>query len=130
MREVKKESMVHTFLYHTVSLLNLAFLKQNLVTKDGDFQVQLYRTMSFRSVLFILSKYGFYLTALLLALIATSGKLAGMCRSVATVSQKLIHTISGLWEHSPAITASQQIQQNKMNFNKLQSKSYTLGIHL
>ena len=36
----KKESMVHIFLYHTVSLLNSAFLKQNLVTKDGDFQVQ------------------------------------------------------------------------------------------
>jgi hypothetical protein len=58
-----------------------------------------------------------YLTTLLLVLLATSDELVGMWRSVATVFQKLTYTISGLWEHSPAITASQQIQHNMMNFN-------------
>jgi len=72
--------------------------------------------MSFTFVLFILPKYGFYLTTLLLAQLPTSSELAGMWRSVATVSQKLIHTISGLWEHSPAITASQQIKHKKNEF--------------
>jgi hypothetical protein len=79
--------------------------------------MKLYQTTSFTFALFILSKYGFYITTLLLAMLATSGELAGMWRSVATVSQKLIHTISGLWEHNPAITASQQIQHNKIIFN-------------
>jgi hypothetical protein len=84
-----------THFYHSVILLNLAFLKQNQVTKDGEFQVRNFIGKCAVGSCYLFHLDMVYLTTLLLARLATSCELVGMWRSVATVSQKLIHTILG-----------------------------------